>query len=119
MADLTHDTELVALIVRIVTLSMVLWDSVDAVKDLRRWWGRDGRELMLAKWRVAHDLFLIVLVSTWLASMVYVIRAPHHGETTHALIAYQNAVVVFLLAKTMYMRVIRVRIAAAWQVGDD
>jgi hypothetical protein len=114
MAALTHNTELFFLTVRLVTLALVCWDLWDAVHDLRGWWGRRSPELMLAKWRVAHDAYMLLLILTWVASMMWVLRSPLHGETTHVLLAFQNFVVVFLLVKTFYMRVIRIRIAEGW-----
>jgi hypothetical protein len=114
LIDLTHSSELAWLVVRVVTLAVVVWDLVDASRDLRGAW-HSGRlsVLMLAKWRVAHDVFLCVLAVTWIASLGWVMASStRHGETTHLLLAFQNGVVAFLLVQTCYLRLIRTRIAA-------
>lgn len=114
MIELTHSTEWLFLWIRVGTLGLVLWDSWDAVLDLRFWWARNGHPLMLAKWRIAHDVFLLILILTWIASLQYVVQTPHEAHHTpmlHTILLYQNAAVLILLAKTVYMRTIRVRIA--------
>lgn len=105
---LGHRVELAWYLVRLVTAGFVVWELIDGWIELRQQWaGDDADQLKLAKWRLAHDFYNLATVGVYLRINGILLR-NHHGQTADLLNEMLNLLVAWLLAKTIYLRWIRI-----------
>lgn len=108
---LGHNAEAIWVGLRLFAVALVVWELADAIIDLRvQVRNNNDRLLMrLAMWRLAHDVFVVLVAVSWFGLLLTAYGRPHGAYVDYVLKA-QNALVLLLIGKTIYLRHIRILI---------